>query len=135
MFKKKRLEEELSMAEINSRIRGFILDSQVQHPHELSARLGLPHISDEVAEREEQESDKRFKKIEFLVPMLYAFSHVMAEASVEYQRSTIEGADKLPPEVWTYSRKMLEQTAVSILLGSISQLVDMDVLHIARKVK
>jgi hypothetical protein len=133
-FKKKK--KSVTLGDINNRIRGFILDSQIQNAHELSVILGCSIISDDVQEREEQESDKRIEKISYLVPLLYAHVHLLAEGAVEYQKSTLpEELKSLPDEIWTESRRMMEQVALSTLVGSVSQLIDMGLIDIPRKHK
>lgn len=125
-----------SLTDVMSRVRGFILDSQIQNGHELSTILGCTVISDDVQEREEEESDKRIDKISYLIPLLYAHTHLLAEGAVEYQKSTVTGAlAELPDEIWWESRKMMEQVSLSAIMGSISQLVDMGLLEIPRKHK
>jgi hypothetical protein len=134
--KKKKKKEELSLLEITSRLRGFILDSQIQNGHELCVILGCSSMSDELQEREEEESEKRTKKISFLVPMLYAHAHALAEGAVEYQRSnTPEDMKGVPDEIWWESRNMMTQVSLSALLGSVSQLVDMGLLEIPKEHK
>jgi hypothetical protein len=135
IFKKKPKDRVPPMAEINNRIRGFIMDSQMQNSHEIAFILGLPPISDEIAEKEEQVSDDRVERIEYLIPILYAHAHTLAEASIEYQKTALEGADDMPKEVWTFGRKMLEQATLSALMGSTSQLVDMGLLEIPKRIK
>jgi hypothetical protein len=135
MFLKKK-KKAVTLGDINNRIRGFILDSQIQNAHELSVILGCPIISDDVQEREEQESDKRIEKISYLVPLLYAHVHLLAEGAVEYQKSTLpDELQNLPAEIWTESRRMMEQVALSTLVGSVSQLIDMGLIDIPRKHK
>jgi hypothetical protein len=135
MFLKKK-KKNVTLSDINNRIRGFILDSQIQNAHELSVILGCSIISDEVQEREEEESDKRIEKISYLVPLLYAHVHLLAEGAVEYQKSTLpEELKGLPDEIWMESRKMMEQVALSAIVGSVSQLIDMGLLDIPRKHK
>jgi hypothetical protein len=134
MFKKK--SKTPTTMEVTRRIRGFILDSQIQNAHELSVILGCSAISDDVQEREEEESDKRIEKISHLVPFLYAQTHLLAEGAVEYQKSNVTGdLKKIPDEIWWESRKMMEQVSLSAVMGSISQLVDMGLLEIPRKHK
>lgn len=135
-FKKKK--NDVTLAEVSNRIRGLILDSQIQNAHELSVILGCSVISDDVQEREEEESDKRIAKISYLVPLLYAHVHLLAEGAVEYQKSNLpedEDLENLPPEIWQESRKMMEQVSLSAIMGSISQLIDMGLLEIPRKYK
>jgi hypothetical protein len=130
MRKKK---SKLSMIDMNARLRGFILDSQIQHPHDLAEVLGLPVISDEVAEREEEESDIRVERIAHLIPFMYTYSHSLAEGSVELQKNALENADAIPNEIWLISRRMVEQAAMSAMLGSLSQLIDMGLLQVPKK--
>jgi len=135
IFKKKKKNRVPPMAEINNRIRGFIMDSQIQNSHEIAYIMGLPNLSDELAEKEEQVSDDRLERIEYLIPILYAHAHTLAEASIEYQKANIEGSNVLPKEVWIFGRKLLEQVALSALMGSTSQLVDMGLLEIPKRIK
>lgn len=135
IFKPKKKAHVPPMAEINNRIRGFIMDSQIQNSHEIAYILGLPAISDEIAEKEEQVSDDRVERIEYLIPILYAHAHTLAEASIEYQKSNIEDMDGLPKEMWIFGRKLLEQVSLSALIGSTSQLIDMGLLEIPKRIK
>jgi hypothetical protein len=133
MFKKKKKPKVLSMVEVTSRLRGLVLDSQINNAHELAVLLGCSAMSDELQEREEEESDKRVSKIGYLVPMLYAHSHALSEGTVEFQKvNASEEIKKLPNELWMESRRMLEQLSMSVLMGSISQLVDMGLLEIPK---
>lgn len=119
-----------SVTEISARLRGFLLDSQMPEPHNLAEYIGCSPISNEVAEMEEEESDKRVDEIAMLTPLLYAFAHALAEASTEQNRISSPELKKLPDEVWTHSRKLVEQIGLATLLGSISQLHDMGLIDI-----
>jgi hypothetical protein len=127
--------DELTLADVTNRLRGFILDSQIQNAHQLSVILGCSPLSDELQEKEEEESDNRVDKIGSLIPLLYAHAHVLAEGAVEFQRANVknEALKNLPDEMWWESRKLMEQMALSVLLGSVSQLVDMGLLTVTKK--
>lgn len=131
-FKKRAPEP--TVAEINARIRGFILDSQVTDAHDISVILGCGPISEEIAEKEEEESDKRLDKISHLMPMIYAHSQALSQGSIEYQRTNVpESLQSLPDELWWDSRKLLEQVSSAAIVGSIAQLVDMGLLEIPKR--
>jgi hypothetical protein len=135
MWSKKK-KSDITLGEVSNRIRGFILDSQIQNAHELSFILGCAVISEDVQEREEEESDKRIAKISYMVPLLFAHVHLLAEGAVEYQKSNLpEELEELPAEIWQESRKMMEQVSLSAVMGSVSQLIDMGLLEIPRKYK
>jgi hypothetical protein len=132
-FQRKR--KVITLADVSSRLRGFILDSQINDAHELAVVLGCSPISDEVALREEDESERRVAEISLLTPLLYAFAHSLAEASVEHQKSSLSDSEKVPDEIWLTSRRLIEQVAISVLIGSISQLVDMKLLEVPKKLR
>jgi hypothetical protein len=136
-MKRNKKNRELTLAEVANRLRGFILDSQIQNAHELTVILGCSPLSDELQEKEEEESDNRVDKISSLIPLLYAHAHVLAEGAVEFQRANVksDALKNLPDEMWWESRKLMEQMALSVLLGSVSQLVDMGLVTIPKKRK
>jgi hypothetical protein len=135
-FKKKIDPQNITLSDITNRIRGLILDSQIQNAHELSLILGCAAISEDVQEREEEESDKRIAKISYLVPLLFAHVHLLSEGAVEFQKENLpEDMDDIPDDLWWESRKMMEQVSLSALMGSVSQLIDMGLLEIPRKYK
>jgi hypothetical protein len=130
---KNKVVDPVSLAEVTARLRGFLIDSQIQNAHELAVILGCSPLSEELREMEEDESDKRVERIAHLVPLLFAQSHALAESSIEYQKSNMsKDAPELPSETWWESRKILEQVAMSALLGSVSQLVDMGFLKLPK---
>jgi hypothetical protein len=136
MWLKKKKQTAITLADLTNRIRGLILDSQINNAHELSVILGCAAISDEVMEREEEESDKRIAKISYLVPLLFAQVHLLAEGAIEFQKENLpDELGEIPSEIWWESRKMMEQVSLSALMGSVSQLIDMGLLEIPRKYK
>ena len=134
LFKRRRPVNEISISEINLRLRGFLLDSQINNAHDISIILGCGYISEEVAEKEEEESEKRVDKISHLTPLIHAHATALSTGAVEYQRSQVsEDTANFPDEMWWESKKLLEQVSVASLLGSISQLVDMGLLEIPKR--
>jgi hypothetical protein len=96
--------------------------------------LGCSIISDELQEKEEKESDKRVEKISYLIPLLYSYSHLLAEGSVEFQRlNVVDELKGIPEEIWLESKKTMEQVSISSLLGAISQIIDMGLLEIPKE--
>lgn len=135
-WNRRRANPELTMTEISARLRGFILDSQINNAHEISVILGCAVTSEEVAEKEEDESEKRVDKISYLFPLIYAHAHALSEGATLFQKQAvtdIEGTPSIPEEVWIESRKLMEQVSVSAIVGSIAQLIDMGLLQIPKK--
>lgn len=137
MFKKKKkLTPDLSLAEITERLRGFVMDSQIQDGHELAVLLGCSVLSEELQLHEEQESDARLERIDYLIPLMYAFAHTLAEGATEYQRVNVSDELKdLPETIWSESRKVMEQLSLSVLMGAVSQMIDMNLLEVPKHVR
>lgn len=134
MIKRRRKSSEPSISELNARLRGFLLDSQINDAHEISLILGCGNISDEVAEKEEEESDKRLDRIQHLMPIVYAHAQSLSQGAVEFQRSQVsDSLPDIPEEMWWDSRKLMEQVSTSAILGSISQLIDMGLLELPKR--
>jgi hypothetical protein len=136
MGKKKKQKKVWTINDVSAKLREFILDSQIQNSHELSVILGCGKISDELAEKEEEESEKRVDRISHLIPLLFAHAHALAEGSIEFQKSNLPPELKnLSDDMWIESRKLMEQIAMSALVGSVSQLVDLGLLKLPKEKK
>jgi len=133
MFQKK---ERLTVADMQSRLREFMLDSQHPHAHHMSELLGCTVISDEIAEKEEEESDKRVSMVGPLLPILFAYSRIFSDAMIRHQRAHIEEEDEagnITEEEWSETETVFSQIAMSTLLGSVSQLLDMGFIKLTPK--
>lgn len=124
-----------SVSDLSSRLRGFVLDSQLPDAHEISEILGATIISDEVAEKEEEESDKRLKNVAYLVPLIYSFSKTLIEGAVTLQRETFDEADKIPETIWEANQRSIEALSLANAVAITSQLVDMGLLEIPKGIK
>jgi hypothetical protein len=133
-FKKRRppaVDQDMLTAEIMYRMRGMFLDSQLQDAFALSVIADASYVSDEVAEREQQDSDKRFSKIEYLMPLIVAQCYQVAKATTELQRTKMgEEAHEAPEEYWDYYFSRSHQIAIASVTGAICQLVDIGLLSL-----
>lgn len=57
-------------------IRQMVYDSLLDPPEQIAAHLGLPPISEELSEKEQDASEERLSQIEALIPLLDAHSDV-----------------------------------------------------------
>jgi hypothetical protein len=126
-FWRKHPSPDISVSEIQARIRGFVYDSQIPNPQEVSSFLGCSAISEEVNNKEEEESDLRVGRISPLIPILYALSHAMAQGTVAHQKEVAQ--EEIPSEAWKATQKIFTQIATNTLVGAISQLVDLGMLN------
>jgi hypothetical protein len=138
MLNKKKPQQDITLSEISSRIRGFLFDSQVSDPEHISVLLGCSVISAEGADHEAQESDSRVSRISRLMPIMYAYAHSMAEGVVEHQRAHAVSENNSEPievseESWAATRRIFTQIAMNTLVGAVSQMVDMEFLSVDKK--
>lgn len=131
LFKKRK--KSFDFADINARLRGFILDSQLSEAHDIAEILGAPFISDDVAEREEEESDKRLDRINYLLPLVFAHIRILTEGATEHQKATISASVEIPDELWDANRAQVEKISMAATQAIIAQLVDMGLLDLPKR--
>jgi hypothetical protein len=124
-----------TLGDMTSRIKGFILDSQVTEGEHISLLLGCSPASEEVAERELEESDNRVAQVDHLIPLMYAYCHAMAQGMVEHQQShaSEEELEQIPQAAWGATRKVFSQVALNSMLGAVSQMVHLGLLTVNPK--
>jgi hypothetical protein len=132
-FKKKKVEitlDELT-TEVMARIRGLYLDAQFKDAFALSVLSGTTMVSDEVAEMEQAASDRRFKRVEHLTPLIVAQTFAIAKSNMEYHKTTMSGdLSEVPEKVWSQMVTHSHQMMLGAVLGSISQMVDLNLLSV-----
>ena len=111
-----------------ARVRDFLYDSQVGEHEDFTRVLGVPPISDEVAEMERAASNLRVAKIVHLAPLLHAYAHTMAAAVTEHFRETAGSGDDAD-ETWEIFHSTIEPIAHATIIGGLSQMVDIGLLQ------
>lgn len=139
MFKKKSsLDKIVSISDVKNRIREFFVDTQNPDAIEMSLRMGCTPLSDELIEREEQESDKRVEKVAYMLPLIVSFANLYAQ-SMTINIATEAPVEEMTPDLKTalkeleeQVRGMLEDNLSHALVGSITQIVDLELLEIPK---
>lgn len=135
MIWNRRKRTRMTLGDIPNRIKGFILDSQVNDADHISMLLGCSPVSEDVAERELEESDNRVAQVDHLIPVMYAYCHAMAEGMVEHQQAhaSEEELEQIPQAAWGATRKVFTQVALNSMLGAISQMTDLGLITVHSK--
>lgn len=125
-----------SVKQIKAHLREFILDSQIPDGDAISVELGCSPVSEEVLEREHEESDARVEKIGFLVPLLYGYAALFSEAFVSVSPSAHDHEnpemEKFYDHIAEITKHALKEPMAHLLVGSISQMVDLGLLEIPK---
>lgn len=119
-----------------SSTRNFILDSNLEDPQDLFEILGLPPISDEVLEMEQRESEERIGRVAVLSPALEAYAMTMATAITTNLAKVTATANNGEIDAdtatrWVLFSRTLEGSIYAALLGSMSQMVEHELVEIA----
>jgi len=126
-----------SINQVKAHLREFILDSQIPDGDAISEDLGCAPLSDELWEKEIDESERRIAQISYLTPLLYGYSALFSEAFV----STIPipeiiqnnpQSEKLIKEITNNTKKLFEDAMAHLLVGSVSQMVDLGLLEMPK---
>jgi hypothetical protein len=114
--------------------RELLFDSQLQNPLQIARYLDLPPISAELEEKEREESDKRIAQVEWLIPMFGAISHFLADALIaECVAKQDEENLEIDPEFWEALHNRLETFGISVLLTTMSTLVDIGFVYVGEE--
>lgn len=141
MFKKKKpkYQQINSVKAIKAHLREFILDSQIPDGDDISRALGCSPISDELLEKEEEQSDLRVDQISFLVPLLYGYAALFSEAfiaSMPKPKKMLPIADQMHNHPSHQSAAImsnhLEEVMAHLLIGSVSQMVDLGLVELPK---
>lgn len=134
--KKPKYKKITSVKQIKAHLREFILDSQVPDGDEISVALGCSPVSEEVLEKEHEESDIRVEKISYLIPLLYGYAALFSEAFVA---SLIPPRSEMTPEsakmhdiIAEQTKTVLKEPMAALLVGAVSQMVDLGLLELPK---
>jgi len=134
--KKPKYKRITSVKQIKAHLREFILDSQIPDGDEISVHLGCSPVSEEVLEKEHEESDIRVEKISYLIPLLYGYASLFSEAFVT---SLTSPHPEMSPEmaqlhdiVAAQTKSALKEPMAALLVGAVSQMVDLGLLELPK---
>lgn len=113
-----------------STVREFLLDSRLSDAIEVSTLLGVPPVSDEVAEMEQRQSDARYARVMYLAPLLHSYAHTMAAGVVSFLMAQSD-PEPTPEalEKWQTVVGLLEPACMATLIGGVTQMVDKRLLR------
>lgn len=149
IFKKKKKKPKYatitSPQQIKAYIREFMFDTQLPDAYEASEILGCPPISVDVQEKYEDESELRVERISELIPLLYGYAAMFATATADLAPHAFADTDvdeknnpmtaKLLHALDQTTKKLLEDSMSHLLIGAVSQLVDLEFVTLNGKKK
>lgn len=109
-------------------IRNIVYDSLLSDPQQISHKLGLPPISEEVSEKEAEESQLRLENIAALIPIIEAHAQISAEISLAGYSSivSVEEGDSENKELLISFFKAI---SLSSSMSCLSTLFDLGLLE------
>jgi hypothetical protein len=130
MFWKKK-KPKMRELEITTHIREFLYDSQFKEADALAVILGAPVISEELMDKEFEQSDLRIDKISHLIPLVHTYAHLMSDGMVKLERGEADReGDEFTDEFWEMMRVLLEQISMSLTIGVVSQLNQLELIKV-----
>jgi hypothetical protein len=140
MFKKKKpkYKQITNIKQIKAHLREFLFDSQVPDADELSLELGCVPLSDELLEKEEEESDRRVEVISHLMPLLYGYASLFSEAFVSTMpvpvvKNPSPETDQFLHDMIISTKHQLEDVMAHLLIGSVSQMNDLGLIQVEKR--
>jgi hypothetical protein len=114
-------------------IRQVIYDTMLMPAEEIASVMGLPPISDDVAEMEEIESQKRLEKFASLIPFIDSHSDIAAKIAasaymIEDEEEDYGELEKLGIEDLEQLTKLFRLVALSSSISCVSTLFNLGLI-------
>jgi hypothetical protein len=111
-------------------IRQVIYDTMLMPTEDIANAMGLPPISDEVADMEEQASEKRLQRFSRLLPLIDSHADIAAKIAVAaYLLEDDEIEEKLVEDAETLQR-LFRLVALSSSLSCVSTLFNLELIEL-----
>ena len=114
-------------------IRQVIYDTMLMPAEEIAYAMGLPPISDDVAEMEERESQKRLEKFSSLIPFIDSHADIAAKIAasaymIEDEEEDYGELEKLGVEDVEQLTKLFRLVALSSSVSCVSTLFNLGLI-------
>ena len=137
--KKVNFDQDKLMAEVMYRVRGMFLDSQLEEAFALSVIAGASYVSEEIANKEQEDSDKRVERIAFLLPLIATHAFQLSKATTELFKTKMQSEGEEAPEgYWEFYQDRSQAMMMACAIGSVAQMVDLGLLDlgpVGRRIK
>jgi hypothetical protein len=117
-------DKNIALQTIQSKIREFLFDTQIEEAEHMSELMGCSPLSEELFNRESDESEKRIKKIEHLIPLAFAYATTLADALIKHELSHSTERTKSPVQT-LITRQIILTSAFPAIVAALSQMVDL----------
>lgn len=111
-------------------IRQVIYDTMLMPTEDIAKAMGLPPISDEVADMEEQASEERLQRFSRLLPFIDSHADIASKIAVAaYMLEDDEGEEKLVEDPETLQR-LFRLVSLSSTLSCVSTLFNLELIEL-----
>lgn len=114
---------------VSTLLRNALYDSMLQDPEAISQKLGLPPISEEVSEMEEEASTARLDKIAVLLPLIEAHADLSSRIAVAGYSSVVP-IDLESEETQEMISSFFKIISFSAVTSCIASLVDLGLVEV-----
>jgi hypothetical protein len=125
-----RKSKKVKIVDVGSSVRNLLIDSGIPNIDFFDGALGIHAASDDVIEKEMEESETRLSNIAPIMPIVYAYCAMIKDAST----AAIVEEMNVPEEQREAISAVINKFAMGISLGAttgiLSQLVDHGLVHL-----
>lgn len=114
---------------VTTLLRNALYDSLLTEPEVIAHKLGLPGISEEVAEKEEEASEERLDKIALLMPLIEAHAELSARIALAGYSSVVP-IDTESEEMKEMIMEFFKTISFSAVTSALASLVDLGLIDV-----
>lgn len=112
-----------------AKIREFLYDTQMDEAEHMAELMGCTPISDDLYDRELDESEARIDKIEPIIPVIYAFVTVLSDAIIRHELDHDDDKSYTKQKI-SMMKTIIMSTSFPAVVATLSQLVDLGLVQV-----
>jgi hypothetical protein len=128
-FRRKKKIEAVTQVPLTVLMREIIYDAMLTPVEGIAEAMGLPPISAEVAEMEEQASEERLHNIAALLPFIDAHADIAARIATSAYLLDEENSEEPPAEHLEQLTHLFKMVALSSAVSCVSTLVNIGLIE------
>lgn len=127
-FKRNKKQSRIIEIPRGSITRKIIYDSGCEDPEGVAELMGLTRISEEVAEREIEDSDDRVDRILLILPIIQMHSEISAKVSFAAYINAIPDTKDVDSETFEALSELFSAVALASSVSCLTSMLDLEII-------
>jgi hypothetical protein len=120
----------IKTVDLGASVRGLLLDSGIPNVDFFDEKLGIHAASDDVLEREYEDSEERINAISPILPLVYTYCSLLKDAATDSVLEDLAVPEEQREQVAMVINKFAMSVSLAATTGILSQLNSLDLISV-----